>query len=39
MDGSRSLWVRIGEAVLALAVLYLVWFLPTFGLLSFSARF
>lgn len=37
--GSRSIVVRIGEGLLGLSVIYLVWFMATFGLLSFSIRF
>jgi len=37
--GSRSVRVRLGETLLALAVLYLAWFIVAFGLVSFSARF
>ncbi|MGN6789128.1 MAG: serine hydrolase domain-containing protein [Rhodanobacteraceae bacterium] len=35
----RSLWVRGGEALLALAMIYLGWFIVAFGLLSFDVRF
>jgi hypothetical protein len=37
--GPRSGWVRVGEALLGLAVLYIAWFLGAFGMLSFSVRF
>ncbi|TAM97479.1 MAG: class A beta-lactamase-related serine hydrolase, partial [Rhodanobacteraceae bacterium] len=35
----RSRWVRVGEILLALAVLYLAWFIVAFGLVSFNVRF
>lgn len=35
----RSRWVRAGECLLALAMLYLAWFIVAFGLVSFSVRF
>lgn len=35
----RSLPVRLGETVLALAALYLVWFILAFGLISFNVRY
>ena len=35
----RSRWVRAGETVLALAAIYLAWFIVVFGLVSFSARY
>ncbi|MES2402975.1 MAG: serine hydrolase, partial [Pseudomonadota bacterium] len=35
----RSRWVRAGEIVLALATIYLAWFIVTFGLVSFNVRF
>jgi CubicO group peptidase (beta-lactamase class C family) len=35
----RRLWVRAGETLLALAVLYLAWFNVAFGLVSFNVRF
>jgi hypothetical protein len=36
---SRSPVVLAGELLLALAALYLAWFIPVFGLVSFNARF
>ena len=35
----RSRWVRAGETLLALAAIYLAWFIVAFGLVSFNARF
>jgi hypothetical protein len=35
----RSPWVRAGEMLLALAMLYLAWFIVAFGLVSFNVRF
>jgi len=35
----RSRWVRAGEIVLALAMIYLAWFIVAFGLVSFNVRF
>jgi len=35
----RSRWVLAGETVLALAAIYLVWFILAFGLISFSTRY
>ena len=35
----RSRWVRAGEIVLTLAMLWLAWFIVAFGLVSFSVRF
>ncbi|MGN6228359.1 MAG: serine hydrolase [Dyella sp.] len=35
----RSLRVRLGETVLALAAIYLGWFILVFGLVSFNTRF
>ncbi|HVX06156.1 MAG TPA: serine hydrolase domain-containing protein [Rhodanobacteraceae bacterium] len=35
----RSRWVRAGEIVLALASLYLAWFIVAFGLVSFNVKF
>jgi CubicO group peptidase (beta-lactamase class C family) len=35
----RSRWVRAGECLLALAMVYLAWFIVAFGLASFSVRF
>ncbi|SFK40054.1 serine hydrolase domain-containing protein [Rhodanobacter glycinis] len=37
--GSRSLHVRLGETLLALAALYLGWFILVFGLVSFNTHF
>ncbi|HJP97922.1 MAG TPA: serine hydrolase [Rhodanobacteraceae bacterium] len=35
----RSLWVRAGEILLVLAMIYLAWFIVAFGLVSFNVRF
>jgi CubicO group peptidase (beta-lactamase class C family) len=35
----RSRWVRAGECLLALAMIYLAWFIVAFGLISFNVRF
>lgn len=35
----RSRWVLAGETLLALAALYLAWFIVAFGLVSFNVRF
>jgi len=35
----RSRWVRAGECLLAITMLYLAWFIVAFGLLSFNVRF
>jgi len=35
----RSRWVRAGEILLALAMIYLAWFIVAFGLVSFDVRF
>jgi CubicO group peptidase (beta-lactamase class C family) len=35
----RSLWVRVGETLLALSALYLAWFILVFGMVSFNVRF
>lgn len=35
----RGRWVRVGEVLLALAMLYLAWFIVAFGLVSFNVRF
>ncbi len=35
----RSLWVRVGETLLAFAALYLAWFILAFGMVSFNVRF
>ena len=35
----RSRWVRVGETLLALAAIYLAWFIVVFGLISFSASY
>jgi len=32
-------WVRAGETLLALAAIYLAWFIVAFGLVSFNVRF
>ncbi|RAO75014.1 serine hydrolase domain-containing protein [Dyella jiangningensis] len=37
--GHRSRWVTFGETVLALAALYLGWFVLAFGLVSFNTHF
>ncbi|KZV14882.1 penicillin-binding protein [Dorcoceras hygrometricum] len=37
--GGRSLRVRLGETLLALAALYLGWFILVFGLVSFNTHF
>ncbi|MDO1528767.1 serine hydrolase domain-containing protein [Fulvimonas sp. R45] len=37
--GGRGLRVRLGESVLALAALYLGWFILAFGLVSFNTHF
>ncbi|HET7301226.1 MAG TPA: serine hydrolase domain-containing protein [Oleiagrimonas sp.] len=37
--GSRTWWVRGGETLLALAAIYMGWFILAFGLVSFSTRF
>jgi CubicO group peptidase (beta-lactamase class C family) len=37
--GGRRLRVRLGESVLALAALYLGWFILAFGLVSFNTHF
>jgi CubicO group peptidase (beta-lactamase class C family) len=39
MAPRRGRWVRAGETVLALAAIYLAWFIVVFGLVSFSVRF
>lgn len=39
MAPRRGRWVRTGETLLALAALYLAWFIVAFGLVSFSVRF
>jgi len=39
MAPRRGRWVRTGETLLALAALYLAWFIVVFGLVSFSVRF
>jgi hypothetical protein len=39
MAPRRSRWVRAGETLLALAAIYLAWFIVVFGLVSFNARF
>ena len=35
----RSRWVRAGEVLLALAMIYLAWFIVAFGWISFNVRF
>ncbi len=35
----RGRWVRAGECLLALAMIYLAWFIVAFGLVSFNVRF
>ena len=35
----RSVWVRVGETLLALAAIYFSWFILAFGLVSFSVRY
>jgi CubicO group peptidase (beta-lactamase class C family) len=35
----RGRWVRAGEILLALAAIYLAWFIVAFGLVSFNVRF
>ena len=35
----RSRWVRVGEVVLTLAMIYLAWFIVAFGLVSLNIRF
>jgi CubicO group peptidase (beta-lactamase class C family) len=35
----RSRWVRAGECLLALAMIYLAWFIVAFGLVGFNVRF
>lgn len=39
MAPRRGRWVLIGETLLALAAVYLAWFIVVFGLVSFSARY
>ena len=39
MAPRRSGWVRTGETLLALAAIYLAWFIVVFGLVSFNVRF
>jgi CubicO group peptidase (beta-lactamase class C family) len=39
MTPRRSRWVLAGETLLALAAIYLAWFIVAFGLVSFSVRF
>ncbi|WP_130620083.1 serine hydrolase domain-containing protein [Dyella amyloliquefaciens] len=38
-QAQRSRWVKFGEVVLALAALYLGWFILAFGLVSFNTHF
>ena len=35
----RSRWVRAGECLLAVAMIFLAWFIVAFGLVSFNVRF
>jgi hypothetical protein len=35
----RSRWVRAGDCLLAVAMIYLAWFIVAFGLVSFNVRF
>jgi len=35
----RSRWIRAGEVLLALAMIYLAWFIVAFGWISFNVRF
>jgi hypothetical protein len=35
----RSRWLRAGECLLAIAMIYLAWFIVAFGLISFNVRF
>jgi hypothetical protein len=39
MEPRRGRWVLAGETLLALAAIYLAWFIVVFGLVSFNARF
>jgi CubicO group peptidase (beta-lactamase class C family) len=39
MAPRRGRWVLAGETLLALAAIYLAWFIVAFGLVSFSVRF
>jgi CubicO group peptidase (beta-lactamase class C family) len=39
MRPRRGRWVLVGESLLALAAIYLAWFIVVFGLVSFSARY
>jgi len=39
LKGPRSPLVRAGEVLLGLAALYLAWFIPVYGLVSFNTRF
>jgi hypothetical protein len=39
MAPRRSRWVLTGETLLALAAIYLAWFIVVFGLVSFNVRF
>lgn len=39
MTPRRSRWVLAGETLLALAAIYLAWFIVAFGLVSFNVRF
>jgi CubicO group peptidase (beta-lactamase class C family) len=39
MAPRRGRWVLVGETLLALAAVYLAWFIVAFGLISFNVRF
>jgi hypothetical protein len=39
MAPRRGRWVLAGETLLALAAIYLSWFIVAFGLISFSVRY
>jgi hypothetical protein len=39
MAPRRGRWVLAGETLLALAAIYLAWFIVAFGLVSFNVRF
>jgi hypothetical protein len=39
MEPRRGRWVLAGETLLALAAIYLAWFIVAFGLVSFNVRF
>jgi len=38
-SAARSRWVRAGELVLAVAAIYLAWFILAFGLVSFNLHY